>query len=626
MKTITLNRSPLDKLEKRLNKRNIHRLRKIISTIELQFMNLEWYRHFDHRILHSERVARILNSLVSGSIVLNQEEFFLAIASAWLHDVGYVIWNDIGDEEYISKALQIDSPLSFYYKATRETPSKDMHSKLSRLYVMRNVKKFSLTKAEAEILSEVCFLHAVSDLDDYGFKRTIVEDKEVRVRLLASLLRLADTLDIDFSLERILSPANSLARLTIDPDTLEIAINVKTIKGEQIESDIRRAISLAIEEANHVLSQHNFERQFSLEIFFLESLDPPLARSVLAALSTDVALQNLMNYVEDREYRLKYSLATRGRRLDDYPDMFLNFKRWNSTSPIRSSPSSKGGGYFLVWHHQGVLVDPGYDCLEAFLIPFTIDDIDAVIVTHDHPDHCNDLPMILNLLHDLNEIKVQVGLRPKEIGFFVSSGVDNRYGDMLRSEPAANVTVISPGRPIPLTGLRIECQSTQTQHPEISGGNNGFGLRIRSMPRGRLDLGITGDTAYFRGLESAFDGVRVLVAHLGRLGHPVTRGFSDKHLSFTGIVTLVSQLSVDPDLVIVGEFGEEMNGKRKMTCDKLEEHILNQGRRVRCIPADRDMVLSLERGSLRVGRGPFCNSIVNLRITESEETSIIYYD
>lgn len=560
--------------------------------------------------------------------MLNEEEHFLLIVSAWLHDVGYVIWSDLGDREYLFKSRKkIDSSLSSYYKAIEVSllEGKDVHNKLSGLYVEKNMKYFSLVKTEAKALSEICALQEATYPSDLKPSTTIIKDQKVRVKLLASLLRLADELDIEFSLERILSPTNSLASLRINSETLEIMINVKTTAKEKIEQSIEETVSLAVEQANHVLSQHYLEPRFSYRVFFLELQDPPLATRVLAALTADVDLQNLIEYIENSENRLKNSIATRGRTIDSQPNMFVNFKRWNSTSPIHS-PESKGGGYFLVWRHRGILVDPGYDYLDAFLVPFTLDDIDAVIVTHDHPDHSNDLPKILNLLHDLNEIKAQAGLGPKTIDFFVSSGVDNRYGDMLRSEPAATETVILPGRAIPLNRLGFQCQSTPTRHSEISGGSNGFGLRIRSIPDGRLDLGITGDTAYFNGLGRAFNGVKVLVAHIGRLRHPLTRGFSDKHLSFPGVVSLVSQLTVDPQLVIVGEFGEEMNGRRKAICDELEEHILNQGKRVRCIPADRKMLLMFGRNSLKVGRGFPCKSVANLQIVESEQTSKIYYD
>jgi len=80
-------------------------------------------------------------------------------------------------------------------------------------------------------------------------------------------------------------------------------------------------------------------------------------------------------------------------------------RRWNSYTPAMQL--SEGGGYFAFHTNEeghidcGIAIDPGYDFLKNFLAQkFLIDDIDAIIVTHDHPDHLDDFSAILNLKYE----------------------------------------------------------------------------------------------------------------------------------------------------------------------------------------------------------------------------------
>jgi len=536
-----------------------------------------------------------------------------------------IAWRLKNARHLSEKIEKIDSTLSFYYKASLETPQGFRHNELSRLYMLKRADELRLSQAEANLLAQICYAHAVPTSEFLELPKQIsVEDENVRVLLIASLLRLADALDIDFY--RLFW---SKASCVIDSKRLEIAISVKTIQPNKVRSTIEREINFAINETNKVLRRYDLLEQFSLRFFYETIADPPLTANIMTAISNDIDLQDLMDTIEYNENKLKVTLTNRGRTLDSFSNMLLNFKRWNSTSPVHSSPSSLGGGYFLIWHHKGIVIDPGYDYVSTFIRSFSIEDINAVIVTHDHPDHCNDIPKILNLLHEVNKIKRQRRQRAHRIEFYVSLGVHQRYGEMLRSEPNALETRIVPGDPISLSRCRLDARSTRTQHPETNGLNTGFGIRLRSLPAGRLDIGVTSDTAYFSGLENEFDGVRILVAHIGRLRDPVTHSFSGNHLSFPGIVALVTLFSRVPELVVVSEFGEESKGDeyRETICQKLEQHLLNQGKNVRCIPADLNMCIELGR-TLRVGRAEIgsLRPITHVRISEDRATGTIYYD
>ena len=91
----------------KLTRHNKARLNKIISTIKLQFLGLDWYGAIDHRAIHSERVVRIAKNIISGSLIINQEELFLIYASAWLHDIGLIAWKSLRSEIPIESAKAV---------------------------------------------------------------------------------------------------------------------------------------------------------------------------------------------------------------------------------------------------------------------------------------------------------------------------------------------------------------------------------------------------------------------------------------------------------------------------------------------------------------------------------------
>ena len=62
------------------------------------------------------------------------------------------------------------------------------------------------------------------------------------------------------------------------------------------------------------------------------------------------------------------------------------------------------GGYLLEHENCSVLIDPGYGVLPRLLALSDVEDLDAVIISHGHLDHCADLNPLLRarVLDDLN--------------------------------------------------------------------------------------------------------------------------------------------------------------------------------------------------------------------------------
>lgn len=99
------------------------------------------------------------------------------------------------------------------------------------------------------------------------------------------------------------------------------------------------------------------------------------------------------------------------RSLDDMKDSlnglyFLG--RYSSWSPKLPRPrvfSINGGGKLLIWKGKGILIDPGFDLLNnLYAEGFSLEDVDAVIITHDHHDHTEDFEPMWRLIKEHNEV------------------------------------------------------------------------------------------------------------------------------------------------------------------------------------------------------------------------------
>ena len=123
-----------------------------------------------------------------------------------------------------------------------------------------------------------------------------------------------------------------------------------------------------------------------------------------------MSLDNLQRISKSKNgWQLDYLIE--GRKLFDRKDsFFIAGRHWNSDTPltprrtnpkhINNSPSgASGGGYFLYHLGIGVAIDPGIAFLKTLYErhDISLSEIDIIIITHFHQDHCSDLETILNL-------------------------------------------------------------------------------------------------------------------------------------------------------------------------------------------------------------------------------------
>ena len=261
----------------------------------------------------------------------------------------------------------------------------------------------------------------------------------------------------------------------------------------------------------------------------------------------------------------------RGRTLsgNDYYLQFL--KAYSSASPVMRSRRAEavGGGYFLCAAGYGCVIDPGHHFLDNFFRKnHSIDDIDAVIVTHFHDDHYADLAPLLSLLYRSLRGKSV----PRKIAFccdYVTACAFATVAEAKGSTEYLDCRRLGPGTdPIPLApGLVLH--TLPTDHYVFGDRRSGVGLVFELQQRG-CTLVITGDTAWtpevgreYTELCKRCRGDLTLVAHVSSVSlaeipfaHDGPGLFHENHLCIHGLCKAIEALR--PKNVFLSEVGEEL--------------------------------------------------------------------
>ena len=293
----------------------------------------------------------------------------------------------------------------------------------------------------------------------------------------------------------------------------------------------------------------------------------------------------------------------------------LIMRRWSSYTPLikLQEHNTRGGGYLLEWDGTRVVIDPGVGFLRnIFEYGYRIQDLDAVIVTHQHIDHVDDMEAILSLLKTYNSIQ-SVKSKNKYPRFFLSDSGNERWekiiiGALNLDSSKKNVEVLKPNQkcsseingikiiPVPLhyhqDALDEVPELDSKGHPIKEEGREptGFGLifEIPLNKKQKCTIGISSDTGYVsrdkKVSSEYFQNCDIVVLHLSNVDdldylnkfdkskfvkHPWKDGepygyknvLYKKHLGFWGVVEfikdLISENGRSNRTIILSEFGEE---------------------------------------------------------------------
>jgi tetratricopeptide (TPR) repeat protein/ribonuclease BN (tRNA processing enzyme) len=336
------------------------------------------------------------------------------------------------------------------------------------------------------------------------------------------------------------------------------------------------------------------------------------------------------------EDTLASSLKVRNEPLGQ--NLFSVLRRWNSYTPTLHTDTEEnlGGGYFLYWKGKGIVIDPGFNFIDNFLNNgFLIYDIDAVVITHAHVDHCSDFEAILTLLHEYNEKREN----KKRIDLFMNMGAMKKFFGWIPLEDSDTIRRIyslEEGISHDLEGFSLRLNVKKALHDEILSktysvglifelyGENGY---TRDNP---FRIGYTSDTRHDEDVETQYAGVDIIVPHLGSIDESDFKFKEEKkrgdHLYLKGVVSTI--IKSNAKLAIVSEFGEEL-GEHRMTIIGALDRVFQNNDMARCLTGDIGLTVSIP--DLKV-RCRYCEGFVDLsEITEAidptnrKKKRIIYY-
>ena len=168
--------------------------------------------------------------------------------------------------------------------------------------------------------------------------------------------------------------------------------------------------------------------------------------------------------------------------------------------------------------------------------------LDAVLVSHSHPDHYSDAEVLLEAMSRVTTRRRGLLIAPRSVlrGNEVCGPAISRYHLGLVEE----VAEVSPGVEVGLGDLSITATRALHSDPDT------VGFRIGTPHLG--DIAYTSDTALFEGIEEYYHGVRLLILCTMRpRGAPLPL-----HLSVDDAARLVEE--VKPRCVIITGFGMRM--------------------------------------------------------------------
>ncbi len=330
-----------------------------------------------------------------------------------------------------------------------------------------------------------------------------------------------------------------------------------------------------------------------------QQITPPIEvkiiRNVRQSIQKDPNENPQKSLYERNEKNKHYFGKPRSITEDD--SFFLVLRRWNSFTPRipNTLTTSLGGGYFLVWKGRGIVIDPGFDFMDNFdKAGFSLQDIDAVVVTHAHTDHTADLETILCLKHEEHKIMgdshkvdlfMNLGSLHKFIGWISQLGVVDK------------IISLNVGDSIYPEEYPFVLQPKDAKHQEVIGSDAvGLVFDLLQDRESVLKLGITSDTGWTTRIQSQYKGCQLLCIHLGSIGEnefdeslPLRgkKRLYAEHLGLIGSISIAK--AIKPKVCVVSEFGEELESERTSIAKSMDRFLT----KTKCITGDIGLKIRL---------------------------------
>lgn len=248
-------------------------------------------------------------------------------------------------------------------------------------------------------------------------------------------------------------------------------------------------------------------------------------------------------------------------------DRLLCLKGFSSSTPtvhsVAFDAECTGGGLYINYRGLGIVIDPGIGFVNSMhKYGIYINNIDVVIITHDHLDHNADAKIISSLLYDLNNYNQRKGKIVKHVfelekikEHTITWIVDNGTKTMLRK----NVKIIKSlssyvGKKSQIVkgNKNIKLSAIRTQH--IKDSEESYGIKLFMNYEEPITIGYTSDTAFFPNLALFYSKTDILIFNVSDIYKKDVKGIKDKHshLGYNGSTKLLKEIK--GELAIASEF------------------------------------------------------------------------
>ncbi len=249
-------------------------------------------------------------------------------------------------------------------------------------------------------------------------------------------------------------------------------------------------------------------------------------------------------------------------------DILSILRGWSSAVTLLEGSERRwrGGGYFLKWRGCGIVIDPGFDFLRNFHdAGFHGREINMVLVSHNHPDHNDDLKSIDDLRYEIYKrraTKKGAGISPYVILWDEDTKGATKFSAEHPEHHYPPIT-FTTGLPVTLDLLTkhaakfpVRVTPFNAEHSDDAPSAMGAMIELLDQKGGvALRIGYTGDTAYFDALPGHLSKCDVLIAHISQ---PTVDELQDpakgkkEHLGYRGTARLLKECK--PKLALLAEF------------------------------------------------------------------------
>lgn len=279
---------------------------------------------------------------------------------------------------------------------------------------------------------------------------------------------------------------------------------------------------------------------------------------------------NEIKEAEDR-FQKRINLPKTITEQDNY---LLILRKWNSYTPILNITNSKGGGYFICYKGQGIIIDPGLNFLENFFtVGLSLKDINHIFISHAHNDHMADLESIITLLYKYNS-SLTDSEKDKEhkISLYMNIGSYKKYITNLNLKDKTSINkifVLNPDIKLEIDE-NIKIETIKANHDEILSDSYCLSFVFRL---GNKTITFTNDSGYTNEYGSKIEDSKpdILIAHIGTIKEFEFKElkYYTKHLGINGLMEILDKS--EAEINIVSEFGEELKHLRGNIAKSLSE-------------------------------------------------------